>query len=825
MAIVAALIAFALAFGAQRGRRVVPVVARAGEVTELGGKLARFAFFPASGRIVASTSDGHGQLDLEMSLVVDGVERPIAMRRSDVQLRDKSTLAVSFPVEIGEEHATGLLELKLDPSSDLLSAGLAITPDSGSATHTYALRVGLAPESRSVFVPGVGTLSDLGTVDASSVVIDDDAHAFALVSTQGAMTIASQAPDLDQAGARPRLVVTARTETAPARLAGAVPKTARLDFGILVGASSQAIWGRLYKLLRSETAKVTGIVTGTHERAHVFARGDDGHPMIRAMVDGQGRFVIEAPKTATQWYAALETAATSAPIRFPPGTPWELKLDVSAGGELSVRVIDGDTGQPLVSRLLVKGIEGTIDPSFGPDYRASGAGPLMDMLDGEVTTPLPAGRYRVSATHGMEWSIDAESIEITSGHTKHVDLALRHVVPTPGIVGCDLHVHARPSFDTPVTTEDRVLSLVSAGVDFAVPSEHNIVGDYGPATDLLRIGNRQLAHVTGVEVTTYNPRFGHFGVFPYPLGAGVPPFKGTTAGAIFTAGHRGDPNRIVQVNHPRMQMGIGYFGIVGFDPKTGRIPSSMRTDFDTIEVYNGYESANRAQVERVMEDWYALLNLGKRYAATGSSDSHRIQYQWAGYPRTFAMVDPKAAGDTGLPVDTREVVAALKKGHSFVSTGPMIEFDVVSEGKNGKPGDDLPTPRGPLTGKLRVRAAPWVDVTSVELVAGVPSPTLGALPVASGNPPGNVPGTAPGSTKVVFKSAIPSRPTRLGKEEGTLEEAAQRTIRFETELSVTVPEGTRWIIAVVRGDRPLDDALPFMVIQPLAFTNPIWLSR
>jgi len=29
----------------------------------------------------------------------------------------------------------------------------------------------------------------------------------------------------------------------------------------------------------------------------------------------------------------------------------------------------------------------------------------------------------------------------------------------------------------------------------------------------------------------------------------------------------------------------------------------------------------------------------------------------------------------------------------------------------------------------------------------------------------------------------------------------------------------------VRGTRAMDDVLPYMPIQPLAFTNPIWLSR
>lgn len=127
-----------------------------------------------------------------------------------------------------------------------------------------------------------------------------------------------------------------------------------------------------------------------------------------------------------------------------------------------------------------------------------------------------------------------------------------------------------------------------------------------------------------------------------------------------------------------------------------------------------------------------------------------------------------------------------------------------------------------VPGKLRIRAAPWVDVTSVEVIAGFPpsppSPAPGA-PTAAALVP-----TA-GRREVLFKSKIPSRPTRLGKEEGTLEEAAARTVRLETDLSLAIPDGARWIAVVVRGDRALDDALPFMPIQPLAFTNPIWLTR
>lgn len=788
------MIALALAFGAQRGKRAAPAVARSGDVTMLAGAIARYTLHPTSGRVEIATVDGKSRLDVELSLVIDGVERPLAMRRSDLHLKDKSTIASDFPIEIGEEHATGSFELRMDAAGDLVTASLLVTQDKGTTAHAYALRANLAPEGRSVFVPGVGEVVDVETVDARTVTVDDDLHPFAFVSTQGSLSITDEEPSTEEPGARPRFVISSKREDA----------TKRLDLGIMVGASSQQLWGRLYRVLRQPVGRVTGVVTGTKERAHVIALDDEGKPLVRAVVDGQGRFALEAPDAALQWYAALEAMHTSAPARFVPGTPWDLKLDVSAGGELAVRIIDADTKQPLVARLIVKGMAGTLDPTFGPDYRASGAGPLMDVLEPEIHTGLPAGKYRVSATKGMEYSIDSEEIEIDSGHTKSIELALRRVVPTLGMVGCDLHVHARPSFDSPVTPEDRVLSLVSAGVDFAVPTEHNVTGDYTPAVDLLKVG-KTFAHVNGVEVTTFNPRFGHFGVFPW-TGAGVPPYRGTTAAAIIGATKRAGGERVVQINHPRLPQSIGYFQVLGFDPKSGRLPAGMRLDFDTIEVYNGYDIGNRARVEQVMDDWFALLNLGKRISATGSSDSHRIQYQWAGYPRTYALVDGKAAGDTGLPVDPKEVVASLKRGKSFVTSGPIVELELAK----ARPGDELPpkTIGTAVPGRLRVRAAPWLDVTSIEILAGVPGPRDSA-----------------GSVVRVFEKKLDSQPMKLGDEEGTLADAAARTVRLDTTLSLNLPDGARWVIAIVKGERRADDALPFMPYQPLAFTNPIWIPK
>src|SRR5262249_943528 len=159
----------------------------------------------------------------------------------EVQLRDKTTLAAAFPIELGEERAVGTLELRMDPTSDLLTASLVVMPEVGSTAHSYALRFGLAPEGREVFVPGTGGAVE-GTMDGKTIVVDDDTHPFAIVSTQGALAITEVQPDGDQPSAQPRVSVSARTESSGERAVGGVGRPARLDLSVLVGTSSREVW-------------------------------------------------------------------------------------------------------------------------------------------------------------------------------------------------------------------------------------------------------------------------------------------------------------------------------------------------------------------------------------------------------------------------------------------------------------------------------------------------------------------------------------------------------------------------------------------------------
>jgi len=790
MGVIAGLVAYGLAV-AMRPRGANKPVARSATLLET--PRVAFELHPGAGRVTARSRDGSTTRDVDLGLVVDGTLFPLALAREDLR-SSPGSLRATVPVPVDDATVDVQIELRADGPHDSLAIDLMGPPDDTLEGHRVALRAELSSEGQVVFVPGVGQVADRGTVSGSSLVVEGQPHPIALVSTEGLLTVDA----LPEEAAVPVPPIHLSATTPPPR-AGAADARLLADVHLIVGASSMTVWRTLAEIAAVPTALARGHVTGGEGRTLVLGRDAQGMPQVRALAGEGGAFALDVPTSVVQWYAAVDAAQTSGLVTFVPGTPRDLVLDVSPGGDLHATIVDADGRFPLTARLLVHGVDGTVDPSFGPDYRASGSGPVIDALRGDVTTPLPSGHYRVAATKGIEWSVDSKIIEISPGRVTEVELAPRHVVPTPGVLGCDLHVHARPSFDSPVAPEDRVLSLAAAGIDFAVPTEHNIVGDYTSALDTLGLRG-ELLSVTGVEVTTMSKGFGHFGVFPYPLGTRVPPFKRTTMSAIFRAVRAGEANRYFQLNHPRLPKGIGYFNNIGFDPKAPRTQLIKRVDFDGIEIYNGYDIEKPERVEQVLRDYWSLLDYGWRYTATGSSDSHRIQFHWAGYPRTMVSVDPGASrGAEDTKIDPLAVVAQIKKGHATVTSGPILELSLAG----AHPGDEIMTTDDVIHGHLRIRAAPWIDVTHVEVVVG----QIG------------------GTYHVAQSFDVQSRPTQTGPEPGTLEEAEDRTIRFDRDIDIPVGPDNGWVQILARGDRRMDDVLPFMPVPPFGFTNPIYVVR
>ncbi len=478
MGVIAGLLAFGLSYATRpHGAARTPTHA----ATVLDTRIAVFELHAAAGRLTVRTRDGALSRDVDLAVIVDGEPHTLSIARDDLRPAPDALRAV-VPIPLGDATTEATFELRVDPGRDALLVAL-VHVGAEAVGHSIALRAEMSSEGQVVFASGVGPLADRATVTGGSVVLDADPHPLGVVSRDGPLTIDALIEDPTTPADLTRVAV-----TTPAHVieGGRESRDERAgDLRIAVGQSSQTIWRALAELAGIPTAPVRGRVTGTTDQALVFGRDAQSELQVRAHAREDGTFELAVPATVVQWYAAIEPGRASGVASFSPGTPHELVLDVSPGGDLHVTIVDADSHAPLTARLLVHGISGTVDPSFGPDYRSSGAGPVIDALRGEVMTPLPSGHYRVAATKGIEWSVDAKTIDIAPGRTTDVELAPRHVVPTPGVLGCDLHVHARPSFDSPVAAEDCVLSLVAAGIDFAVPTEHNLVGDYSSALETL----------------------------------------------------------------------------------------------------------------------------------------------------------------------------------------------------------------------------------------------------------------------------------------------------------------------------------------------------
>jgi hypothetical protein len=389
---------------------------------------------------------------------------------------------------------------------------------------------------------------------------------------------------------------------------------------------------------------------------------------------------------------------------------------LSETGGLSFEIVDTGTTQRIPGKLTLMGVKGSRDPrlSSGDIGREEGDAVLaynrVFSLSGVGVAAIPVGTYDITASRGPEWTIDTQRIKITrDGVEMHFKIA--HVVDTPHWVSGDFHVHAAGSTDSRVPMRDRVYEFISDGVDMIVATDHNVVSDYKPIIEELH-AQHYLASATGDEISTGS--WGHFGAFPLPqtegAGHGAISVRKKSAADIFHDVRATAPDAIIDIHHPRLERAIGYFYLGKFDDENDRSTrKGFSYDFDAIEILNGYQDTNRKSIDRVLQDWFALLDRGHLATATGNSDTHHLTYNLGGYPRNYVLVD----NDDPYVVTAGDVAKGVKAHHAFFTTGPFVELTVGPAGKEVGIGDLAPAPDGKATANIKVRAAPWVSVSRV----------------------------------------------------------------------------------------------------------------
>lgn len=464
----------------------------------------------------------------------------------------------------------------------------------------------------------------------------------------------------------------------------------------------------------------------------------------------------------------------------PPSLPAE--------GGLAYDVRDVDGGGLIPCKLTLVGVDGTPDPAFTKNDigRQDGEGSVLAYdrvlsIGGTGVVHVPVGSYDVYVSRGPEWTLDiSRKVKIALGKTTVISAHLKHVVDTAGFISADFHVHASHSSDSHVPMHDRVFEFVADGVELITSTDHNVVSNYAPVIEELGVG-RYLTSMTGDELTTNG--WGHFGAFPLPhdlesVGQGAVLVRGRGPKDFFADVRSHAPTAIIDVHHPRIDSEIGYFNISGFDARSDMATRpGFSFDFDALEVLNGYQDSDRRSVDRVIDDWFALLAHGHIVTATGNSDTHHLDHNIGGYPRNYVRVQEDSPQKLR---DPDEVPRAVKGHHVELTTGPFIALKV----NGGGIGDTVPARGGKATAEIEVRAAPWISVSSVILYVDGKETKRWSVP----------------------KSVEPRR--------------------FSEKFETTLPRDG-WIVVRADGDEPMapvvGDRKRFDV-RPLALTNPVFLD-
>jgi hypothetical protein len=479
-------------------------------------------------------------------------------------------------------------------------------------------------------------------------------------------------------------------------------------------------------------------------------------------VEADGTFGGSVPAGNLLLRAEVKNLGRS--MAIPAGA--QVNLTIPDPVRLDFNIVDDTTGNPIPGRLLVVGDH----PSF-PDRRVF---EVYDRLDGIVeqlhairgsstlgADPDPAlvlpagGTYRVYASRGTEWSVASQPFAGTADG--EITLRLRQVAPAVGYLSTEWHVHQIGSMDSPVPSDERVRSAVSAGIEMFSVTDHDYVDDLQPLAEQMEVADL-VRIIPGIEVTPFS--YGHFNAFPIqqdptsPNKGAIDWAKGSIAGFAMTPREiydamRGRGAQLVQINHPRAPSGFyelqSYFdrAKLTFDYTNRtifgdfenasvpndylRLPGESLWDdtFNQLEVWNGFDLADSdgdgirefKRLDKVMIDWFNMLSLGKVVTPAGNSDTHTAVIDPLGMPRTYVRVpdDSAAAIADGSSVDDAlATLAGTAPRDIVVSDGPMIE---VTASAAPAIGQTVAAAGGTVTLDIVITAPDWAEIDTLEVFA------------------------------------------------------------------------------------------------------------
>ncbi len=352
-------------------------------------------------------------------------------------------------------------------------------------------------------------------------------------------------------------------------------------------------------------------------------------------------------------------------------------------GVLRITTLMEGEPAPASARLAVVDQTGhPVIPDVGQSRFDMQNGRVFFYSPGTIEVTVPAGEVRVSAVQGIATPEVSITQRVAAGEIQAIALTLQPVWDPreDGWISGDHHFHLNYGGPYRLDPEDLHPMLEAEAIDVATPllanlhnrfEEQDLFGwERGGGAPLVWFGQEVRSHFLG--------HLGLIGIrelfWPWVWGPGY---------QVYGLDDR--PNTAV-VDHTRRQGGLAiYVHPVSdrdpFQPEgIERVPVEMVVDgvlgrFDLLEV-----ACLWTDELGTSEFWYRLLNLGVPIAPSAGTDVMNDYY------RTMAVGTTRVYVQTDGAIDWPAYLAALKAGRSFVTTGPLLDFEVG----DGRPGDAVP---------------------------------------------------------------------------------------------------------------------------------------
>ena len=350
---------------------------------------------------------------------------------------------------------------------------------------------------------------------------------------------------------------------------------------------------------------------------------------------------------------------------------WDYGEDI---GTLQLNVLDKDK-KADVARVSIESQNGhPVTNPFGATFVDPQTGRTYFYVDKTITLTLPIGQYKILASKGPMAPLFSSDATVSKSSLAAADIELAPLWDSSkaGYISADFHVHLNGDGHQRANHSDALIQMQGEDLNYLAPMSWN---RWERLIDSQIVGKESKANkahiVQGQEVRSHF--HGHLGLLnvkepfsPWFFGHYYPALGNTDLSNADVFAHANKVGAFATYVHP-----IGTDGNPFTDENINSIPLELISD-GVLEPQMGLEIVCAwTSPLGTSQLWYRLLNIGQTVSAMSGTDG------WIDFHRTpaagtgRAYVRPLEGAALSDPV-----VAGAIAGHSFVTTGPSLEFSV-----------------------------------------------------------------------------------------------------------------------------------------------------